>query len=185
MKKAMPAERKGFATFGILAIVFVLALLAGGVLVWQKVFLLPIQLTPIPTPTANWKLYTSANLKFTVKYPLSLYLNEDLLTDYSISEAKKGNLPTGNFLKCNFVSYDPELVNVKSQTVLREGPPRIELLMVKDKVLPIDSDAGLFKLYRISQDSKPRIGFFCINQDPNPTQNQMINQILSTFKFLD
>ena len=168
---------------GVLAVIFVLTLATGGVLVWQKVIVLPIQPNPTPDLTINWKLYTSENLKFTVKYPPNFYLDQDLLTSYSINEAKKGNLPTVNYLKCNFLSYDPELFNVKSQTVLREGPPLIELLAAKDKSLPIDSDTGLFNLYRISQSSKPRIGFLCVSE--GSAQDQIINQILSTFKFID
>lgn len=89
----MPKRQKGFAGLGILIVVLVLALIGGGLLVWQKVLAPEVQPTPVPVvlsspvptstttiipssvsqptptsdPTLGWKTYTNSILSF--KYP--------------------------------------------------------------------------------------------------------------------
>lgn len=133
--------------------------------------------SPVANPTANWKTYTNPSLKYLLKYPQSWEIQEypdaDLPYVLHRLELRNNNKPqlVIEIYKELRVKTVPEDKVVRSEQITISGVtgtknwhnsfgPPAEIIIIFDT-----------KTYRI------------LLQDAN--QNQTVDQILSTFKFLD
>lgn len=189
-----PPKKKSFAWLLILVFLFLLA--STGVLAYQyyqlktqvaspapSPFLVP-SLTPTPSqdPTADWKTYTSTNLGFSFHYPPNSIIKTDTL---SID----GSLEFNNFIlfveKTNdtLTNYVNKLKDTNGTALVTKN--------IGD--IPTIEWVGAFKnapTHYISFENKGYVYSFGITPlddmtSFNPNNTNLLDQILSTFKFLD
>lgn len=128
--------------------------------------------TPTPDPTANWKTYTSDKYKFSFKYPptLTIEINE---------------VDTSNYVQIIFNKSLSDSFTIKASIKYPENQPKFLLDTQPIGTEVIDSNVwSVFKLTNNSglQLEKSEVLYSIIYPD---SIKNLIDQILSTFKFLD
>jgi len=98
MKKSYACRQTGFASIIILLGIAVIVLI-GGVVVYQKVLAPKVNPTsvpavsPTPNPTAGWKSYSNKRLNYQFKYPANLLLTEEPGNSIVAKESPDFNIP--------------------------------------------------------------------------------------------
>ncbi|MDP2692978.1 MAG: PsbP-related protein [bacterium] len=140
------------------------------------------QITPTPDPTANWKTYMSKYNTYSIKYPQNWY----------IYEYKQGggtgisDIPNPEDM--------PHTISPQGHTLIIVGELFPSIPIPKDassKQFSINSYTGLRSDQTTSYGSGEIVDFYNPNRGNNVElakyvdENNMFDQILSTFKFID
>lgn len=185
--------KKYFPLWPLIILVFLLlgitAFLAYQNLQLQKQ-IVSFQTQPSPSPestidpTSNWKTYTNTKYGFSIKYPGNWSVKESLIaSDEKINGIKKYQTELESPLEENKVSLIS--INPEGGKNLNVNPTMkyVETTVggIKAKLYSFSHDTG-FKFYGYFESEKyPE---FSITVDGRINDDQ-INQILSTFQFLD
>jgi len=209
-----PPKQGWFSThklfgYGFLAIIFVL--IAGGVYAWQyggstnppsvnpgQTYSTPADTSPPPTnpvtpdPTADWQTYSSEELGFTFKHPVNVSISEDLKKNFYTEDNKDFLTVTFNSSELNglVLVNDPgrgfQIYNdvaVKSESLNIDGvTSTFEIFDTRLESVPQeDQERGVFVQFQKNSDDF-FLWFHYLKSGPD--QENLVRQILSTFKFI-
>lgn len=172
-----------------------------GVLLGKQLYSIP---QPIPTPspsvtsvqegdpTANWKTYTNNNLGFTLKYPSEWLQPKETLLSTSTEVGFNDNLTIRSGIFYNQdLGRNSTFVEVVEKYLPIDGTPAKSFTIAgRDaKQVVYKTGESLFEIVilipsSISKDEIVIISYKIFPGD-TPLQNKQIDQILSTFKFLN
>lgn len=202
----LPAGRQGFAAILILVLVAAIIILGGVFYVKhskKSAVQSTVQISPSPLilpteETANWKTYTNTKYKYSFKYPNGSYI-ATIEHNEGAAESLK-NLGTANLITINRKMHViPELnrdAAVPTETIFT-------IVAVEEKTVASErmqnlknTDAGAFNIVTTKFGDKDEFKFSDASQnviiyDQNIHYNfrsddqELLDQILSTFKFTD
>ena len=140
--------------------------------------------TPIPNdPTANWKTYVNTTLHFSFKYPPSLQYIEDLGKELKFFKTNKTEFPA------LVIRYQDQQQITDPQKWITETSDIASILKSSKNTFFVLQSNGWYKSSNfISTDNNRRYAYL-FKQDTvieiNTTEDETLDQILATFKFLD
>ena len=170
----------------------------------------PSSPTTSPAPagaggTANWKTYTNAEYKYSINYPANLQIKENNFASYkSTAFSSEYKPPFSNYF--NFaiivqtVKTDSDLKSWINDYVIQELPNGKKGSIVSGNIMPYKND-NLVGYYFVGGKESVNKYIFFKNKEfifevalsgsgtggsytENPNAEQLLDQILSTFKFI-
>jgi hypothetical protein len=168
----------------ILLVLFILFLLFAGFLLYKMI---QIKKQPIQTPFVNqkiWKKYTNQEYNITFDYPSNLIINSELHSSNWIQNPNV--LYTFNFIdpKTHVIKI---IFTIHKSDTLNDLPPNVEkketFILNNLKIATYEIGNPYEKFIKISRNSDKKIFMFTYTH--SLSDDTVITQILSTFKFLD
>jgi len=136
--------------------------------------------TTTPDPTANWKTYTNSEIGFSLNYPKE-WIQQKTNTPRVVSFDTKSDSP-GEF----FVAYHTNINDLSQWLLANQAGEIISTINLNNNHFSVIKGGAL----KASQEYAINVGannYLRLVVEPYPNTNisdEVINQILSTFKFL-
>lgn len=211
--------QKGFVQFIILGVV-VLAVVAAGAFYLGRTTQKPtspqnpvVSETPNPSPTssasptptgidetANWKTYTNTKEGYSIKYPLSWYARDGIVTDYDSQVTTEQLAKTNEHLTIKIIVWDnPSKLSTEAYVSQLDAGPDAPQVTNTDKVtiggaLGIKRIENRYSIVSPTRSTQPTMVIYLAHSEriiiisAFPVDSLLIKtfkQILYSFKFLD
>lgn len=144
-------------------------------------------LTPEPTPisqnSAELKTYSNSDMGFEIKYPKDWFLNYGVLSSYDTDYMSKGLSLPDKRLKCDFISYNPDDIQIINPSTIIDSTFKIEFGDAQSSSEIEGPGLGDSKIFLISDNSHDPIALLCFSYHQD--FQDKLTQMLQTFKFLN